>query len=47
MGCRTRVQSNVNGEPDVKGRGNIAPTTINLLRIAIISKKDINKFLLY
>ncbi|NSJ91722.1 anaerobic ribonucleoside triphosphate reductase [Coprococcus sp. MSK.21.13] len=44
MGCRTRVQSNVNGEPDVKGRGNIAPTTINLPRIAIISKKDINKF---
>lgn len=44
MGCRTRVQDNVNGEPDVKGRGNIAPTTINLPRIALISKGDIDKF---
>ncbi|QBD84002.1 anaerobic ribonucleoside triphosphate reductase [Clostridium tetani] len=44
MGCRTRVQSNINGEPDVKGRGNIAPTTINLPRLALISKGDINKF---
>ncbi|RXM77858.1 anaerobic ribonucleoside-triphosphate reductase [Clostridium tetani] len=44
MGCRTRVQSNINGEPDVKGRGNIAPTTINLPRLGIISKGDINKF---
>lgn len=44
MGCRTRVQDNVNGESDVKGRGNIAPTTINLPRIALISKGDIDKF---
>ena len=44
MGCRTRVQGNVNGEPTVKGRGNIAPTTINLPRIGILAKGDINKF---
>ena len=27
--------SNVNGEPGTKGRGNIAPTTINLVRLGI------------
>ncbi|WP_027623610.1 anaerobic ribonucleoside triphosphate reductase [Clostridium lundense] len=44
MGCRTRVQSNINGEPTVKGRGNIAPTTINLPRLGILAKGDIDKF---
>lgn len=44
MGCRTRVQSNINGEPEVKGRGNIAPATINLPRIGLIAKGDIDKF---
>lgn len=44
MGCRTYICSNVNGEPGTKGRGNIAPTTINLPRIGIMAKKDINKF---
>ena len=44
MGCRTYIMSNVNGEPGTKGRGNIAPTTINLPRIGILAKKDIDKF---
>ncbi len=44
MGCRTYVCSNVNGEPGTKGRGNIAPTTINLPRIGIVSKGDVEKF---
>ncbi|WP_446898254.1 anaerobic ribonucleoside-triphosphate reductase [Clostridium sp. LBM24168] len=44
MGCRTYVCSNVNGEAGPKGRGNIAPTTINLPRIAIISKGNLDKF---
>ncbi|CAB1254260.1 anaerobic ribonucleoside triphosphate reductase [Clostridium sp. MT-14] len=44
MGCRTYVCSNVNGEPGPEGRGNIAPVTINLPRIGIISKGNINKF---
>ena len=44
MGCRTRVQEDVNGEPFTGGRGNIAPCTINLPRIAIESNKDINVF---
>lgn len=44
MGCRTYVMSNINGEPGTKGRGNIAPTTINLPRIGILSKGNINKF---
>ncbi|GAA0078526.1 anaerobic ribonucleoside triphosphate reductase [Clostridium sp. CTA-5] len=44
MGCRTYLMKNVNGEPGCKGRGNIAPTTINLPRIALQSKGDIDKF---
>ncbi|GLC31024.1 anaerobic ribonucleoside-triphosphate reductase [Clostridium omnivorum] len=44
MGCRTYVMSNINGEPGTKGRGNIAPTTINLPRVGILAKGDIDKF---
>ena len=44
MGCRTYVCSNVNGEQGVKGRGNIAPVTINLPRLGIVSKGNIDKF---
>ena len=35
MGCRTYLMSNINGEPGCEGRGNIAPTTINLPRIGL------------
>lgn len=35
---------NINGEPGTKGRGNIAPVTINLPRLAIESDKDIDLF---
>lgn len=44
MGCRTYLMSNVNGEPGVNGRGNIAPTTINLPRIGIQAQGNIDKF---
>ena len=44
MGCRTYLMSNINGEPGTKGRGNIAPTTINLPRLGILADSDINKF---
>ena len=44
MGCRTYLMKNVNGEPGCKGRGNIAPVTINLPRIGIQAKGDIDKF---
>ena len=44
MGCRTYIMSNINGEPGTKGRGNIAPTTINLPRIGILAKGDVDKF---
>jgi ribonucleoside-triphosphate reductase len=44
MGCRTYVCSNVNGDPGPEGRGNIAPVTINLPRIGIISKRNVSKF---
>jgi ribonucleoside-triphosphate reductase class III catalytic subunit (EC 1.17.4.2) len=45
MGCRTYVISNINGEPGTKGRGNIAPTTINLPRLGIMAKGEVDKFL--
>ena len=35
---------NINGEPGCKGRGNIAPTTLNLPRIGLQANKDINRF---
>jgi ribonucleoside-triphosphate reductase len=35
---------NVNGKPGTEGRGNIAPTTINLPRLGILANHDINKF---
>ena len=44
MGCRTYLMKNVNGEPGCKGRGNIAPATINLPRIGIEASRDVNKF---
>ena len=44
MGCRTYLMSNIKGEPGGTGRGNIAPVTINLPRIGIQAKHDINKF---
>ncbi|WP_053956797.1 anaerobic ribonucleoside triphosphate reductase [Inediibacterium massiliense] len=44
MGCRTYIMSNVNGEAGPAGRGNIAPTTINLPRIGILAKRNIDKF---
>ena len=44
MGCRTYLMKNVNGEPGCKGRGNIAPVTVNLPRIAIESGKSTDKF---
>lgn len=46
MGCRTYIMSNVNGEPGAEGRGNIAPTTVNLPRIGMLAKGDIDKFFL-
>ena len=44
MGCRTYLMKNINGEPGCKGRGNIAPITINLPRIGIEANNDIDKF---
>lgn len=44
MGCRTYLMKNVNGEPGCKGRGNIAPVTINLPRIGMQAKGNIEEF---
>ena len=46
MGCRTRTIQNVhNPEQNVtSGRGNITFTTINLPRLGLLAKHDLNKF---
>lgn len=44
MGCRTRVIADRHGEPVTDGRGNLSFTTINLPRIAIKAKGDLEKF---
>ena len=44
MGCRTRVLSNINGKESVDGRGNLSFTTINLVKLALESNKDVNIF---
>lgn len=44
MGCRTYVLSNCNGPAGVDGRGNNAPSTINLPRLGILANHDIDKF---
>ena len=44
MGCRTRVMSNINGPEESGSRGNFAFTTINLPKLALESKGDMDKF---
>lgn len=44
MGCRTRVFDNRCGEKTSVGRGNLSFTTVNLVRIALESGGDIDKF---
>ena len=44
MGCRTRVISDINGDDITGGRGNFSFTTINLPKLALEAKQDIDKF---
>ena len=44
MGCRTRVFDNRCGEKTSIGRGNLSFTTVNLVRIALESNGDMDKF---
>ena len=44
MGCRTYICSNVNGPEGPNRRGNNAPTTINLPRIGILAKGNLDAF---
>ena len=44
MGCRTRVMSNVNGPEESGSRGNFAFVTINLPKLALEAKGNIDKF---
>ena len=42
MGCRTRVQANINGESTTVGRGNLSFSTLNLPKIALMTgEKDL------
>ena len=44
MGCRTRVFENRHGEKTSVGRGNLSFTTINLVRLALESKGNLDRF---
>ncbi|NLK00646.1 MAG: anaerobic ribonucleoside-triphosphate reductase [Clostridia bacterium] len=44
MGCRTRVMANVRGPEVAEKRGNLSFTTINLPRLAIKAKGNIDQF---
>ena len=44
MGCRTRVMSNVNGREESGSRGNFAFVTINLPKLALEAKGDLEEF---
>ncbi|MGZ9584791.1 anaerobic ribonucleoside triphosphate reductase [Paenibacillus marinisediminis] len=44
MGCRTRVMGNVNGAETAIGRGNLSFTTLNLVRLSLLSR-DTNDFM--
>lgn len=44
MGCRTRVFENRHGEKTSVGRGNLSFSTINLVRLALENKQDIDAF---
>lgn len=44
MGCRSRVATNINGDPGAVGRGNIACSTINLPQLAFRAENDIVRF---
>lgn len=44
MGCRTRVFDNRCGEKTSVGRGNLSFTTVNLVRLALESKGDLDVF---
>lgn len=46
MGCRTRVMSNIydNAKETVYGRGNLSFTSVNLPRLAILSKRNLDIF---
>lgn len=44
MGCRTRVFENRHGEKSSIGRGNLSFSTVNLVRLALESEGDENRF---
>lgn len=44
MGCRTRVMSNVNGPQESGSRGNFSFVTINLPKLALEAKGNIDEF---
>ncbi|UHA75831.1 anaerobic ribonucleoside triphosphate reductase [Paenibacillus sp. 481] len=45
MGCRTRVMGNVNGKETPLGRGNLSFTSLNLVRLALLTGSEAGFFL--
>ena len=45
MGCRTYLLTDINGKTQVEARGNIAPVTMNLPRLAMKANKNIETFM--
>lgn len=44
MGCRTRVLANINGKDTVKGRGNLSFTTVNLVKLSLLARGNVDRF---
>lgn len=44
MGCRTDILANINGPEGPAKRGNIAPVSMNIVRLAIDSRGNIDRF---
>lgn len=44
MGCRTRVMANIHGEETSVGRGNLSFSSLNLVKLALLADKNLDKF---
>lgn len=44
MGCRTRVMGNIHGEETADGRGNLSFSTVNLVKLALLSEGGVSDF---
>jgi len=44
MGCRTRVMGNIHGDETAEGRGNLSFSSLNLVRLALLSEGEVQVF---